>query len=207
VPTDFDERARTWDDDPAKVRRAQAVAAAIRAAVPVGPSTRLLEYGAGTGLVAQSLAEHVGALTLADPSAGMREVMVAKVAAGALPADTRIWDLDLASEPPPPDERFELLVTVMALHHIPDLAPVLAGFAELLEFGGHLGVVDLEAEDGSFHADDPGFDGHHGFARDGLTDRLDAAGFTEVRFATCFEVEKAERSYPLFLATATRRAA
>jgi SAM-dependent methyltransferase len=206
VPTDFDERARTWDDDPAKVRRAQAVAAAIRDAVPVGPSTRLLEYGAGTGLVAQSLAEHVGAVTLADPSAGMREAMVAKVASGTLPADTRIWDLDLTSDPPPPGERFELVVTVMALHHIRDLAPVLAGFAELLGTGDHLGIVDLEAEDGSFHADDPGFDGHHGFARDGLTDRLDAAGFTDVRFATCFEVEKEDRGYPLFLATATRRA-
>src|SRR5690606_42045723 len=45
----FDEKAATWDDDPAKVERARVVADALRDAVPPGPTTRLLEYGAGTG--------------------------------------------------------------------------------------------------------------------------------------------------------------
>jgi predicted TPR repeat methyltransferase len=200
VPTDFDAKASTWDDDPAKVHRARVVAEAVREAVPLAPSTRVLEYGAGTGLVTQALAPHVGQVTLAEPSAGMRAVMVDKIAAGTLPADARVWDLDLATAQPP-DERFDLVVTVMTLHHIHDLEPVLEGFADLLSEGGHLCVVDLEAEDGSFHSADSDFDGHHGFDRAALSERLEAAGFDDLRFERCHEVEKDGRTYPLFLAT------
>ena len=84
--SDFDDKAKTWDDDPAKVDRAKVVAEAIRETVPLHTSTRLLEYGAGTGLVSQSLAGHVGSVTLAEPSAGMRAVMHDKVVAGLLAA-------------------------------------------------------------------------------------------------------------------------
>ena len=66
----FDERAATWDDDPAKVERANVVAAAIREAIALDGSERLLEYGAGTGLVTQALRDAVGPVTLADTSGG-----------------------------------------------------------------------------------------------------------------------------------------
>jgi ubiquinone/menaquinone biosynthesis C-methylase UbiE len=201
VATNFDDKAKTWDDDPAKVERARVVAEAIRATVALEPSTRLLEYGAGTGLLSQVLAEHVGRITLAEPSAGMRSVMVDKVAAGTLPGDVRIWDLDLAAGEVP-DERFDLIVTVMTLHHIPDVAPVLHGFATLLGDGGHLCIVDLEKEDGSFHSSDPGFEGHHGFGSVALEELLRAAGFRGVRFEQCHEIEKEGGTYPLFLVTA-----
>ena len=201
MPTDFDARAATWDDDPAKVERARVVADAIRAAVPLEASTALLEYGAGTGLVSQALADGVGRVTLAEPSAGMRAAMADKVAAGALPPDARVWDLDLARDAVP-SERFDLVVTVMTLHHIPELEPVLQGFAQLLADGGWLGVVDLDEEDGSFH-DDPHFDGHHGLSRTSLQGQLEAAGFVHVRFEPCHVVEKQGRAYPLFLATAS----
>jgi SAM-dependent methyltransferase len=117
-----------------------------------------------------------------------------------VPADVRVWDLDLAADAAP-DERFDLVVTVMTLHHIHDLVPVLDGFATLLSDGGHLCVADLEEEDGSFHSDDSGFDGHHGFPRAALTEQLEAAGFLDVRFERCHEMEKEGRTYPLFLAT------
>lgn len=198
----FDEKAATWDDDPAKVERARAVARAIREDVPLDGSDRLLEYGAGTGLVTEALRDAVGPVTLVDTSAGMREAMRAKVAAGAIP-DARIWDLDL-SVAPVPDERFDLVVTVMTLHHIADLGPVLAAFAELLVAGGHLCVVDLEAEDGSFHSDD--FHGHHGFERDDLAAQLAAAGFSDVTFRDCYRIDRDGVDYQVFLAIGTRAA-
>lgn len=199
MPTDFEKKAKTWDD-PAKVHRARVVAEAISAAVPLASSTRLLEYGAGTGLVSQALAERTGRITLAEPSSAMRAVMVDKVAAGTLPANARIWDLNLATDEVP-DERFDLVVTVLTLHHIRDLAPVLDGFATLLSSGGQLCVVDLEEEDGSFHSSDSGFDGHNGFVGAALAEKLRAAGFVDVRFERCHEIQKEGRTYPLFLAT------
>ena len=201
----FDRAAATWDDDPAKVERAAAVAHRLAADLPLGPASRVLEYGAGTALVAQALAPHVGPITLAEPSEGMRSVIEAKVSAGALPAGTRAWPLDLAIDPAP-DERFDVVVTVLVLHHVPDLAPVLAGFARLLDPGGRLAIVDLEEEDGSFHAGHGAgsLHVHHGFARSALAEQLGAAGFSEVAFDHVHDMEKDGRTYPLFLATAIR---
>jgi len=198
----FDAKAETWDADPAKVARAAAVARCIAASLPLGPSTRLLEYGAGTGLVTQALRDQVGPVTLVDTSAGMRDVMQAKVDAGAL-TDVRIWDLDLETESPP-DEQFDVIVTVLTLHHVRDVARVLASFARLLVPDGRLCIADLEEEDGSFHGE--GFHGHHGFERTALASGLADAGFTDATFADCTEIERDGRTYPVFLATCARPA-
>ena len=198
----FDERAASWDDDPAHVERARVVAGAIRDAVPLDSSVRLLEYGAGTGLVSQALSDAVGPITVADTSSGMRKVMEDKVATGVI-TDGRVWDLDLAAAAlPASQERFDLIITVMALHHLSQLDPVLSNFATLLVQGAHLAIVDLDEEDGTFHGD--GFDGHHGFDHDALANDLRRAGFANVCFQRCHQIVRDGRTYPLFLATATR---
>jgi len=193
----FDARAATWDDDPAKVERADAVALKIRGAVSLDRSMRLLEYGAGTGLVTQALRDSVGPVTLADTSTGMREVVHAKIAAGAL-TDARVWDLDLATQAVP-DEHFDLIVSVLTLHHIENIDAVLSGFAKLLHENGALCVVDLDEEDGSFHGVD--FEGHRGFQRSALAAELAAAGFTDVVVQDCHHIVHDGVNYPLFLAS------
>lgn len=194
----FDAMAGDWDQDEAKVARAGRVAHAIADAVPLSAETRLLEYGAGTGLVAQALAGDVGSVTLADSSAGMRRVMEEKVAAGVLPG-ARVWDLDLEVQPAP-DERFDLVVTSLVLHHVRELDKVLAAFAELLAPGGWVCIADLDREDGTFHSHD--FDVHHGFDRDELADRLTAAGLTDVSVGDCTELVRDGVTYWVFLAVA-----
>lgn len=196
----FDDRAAGWDDDPAKVERADGVARAIRRSVALDRSTRLLEYGAGTGLVTQALRDTVGPVTLADPSQGMRDVLQAKIAAGAL-TDARVWGVDLAADPIP-DERFDAVVTVMAMHHVPDIDAVLAGFATVLVAGGHLCIADLDQEDGSFHGD--GVDVHHGFDRTALTERLTHAGFVDIAFQDLPTIVREDGRFGLFLATCVR---
>jgi predicted TPR repeat methyltransferase len=197
----FDDKAATWDDDPAKGERAQTVASAIRDAVPLDPSTRMLEYGAGTGLVTQALRAVVGPVTMADTSAGMRAVMNDKIAAGTI-TNARVWDLDLSTDSVA-DEHFDLVVTVLTLHHIPDLEPVLSNFADLLVDGGHLCIADLEEEDGSFHGHD--FAGHRGLNRAVLESLLDRAGFTKPTVTRCYEIVRDDGAYPVFLATCARR--
>jgi ubiquinone/menaquinone biosynthesis C-methylase UbiE len=193
----FDERAATWDDDPAKWERAGVVADAIRDALDLDGTERLMEYGAGTGLVTQALRDAVGPVTMVDSSAGMREVMSEKIASGAI-SDARVWNLDLDCEPVP-DERFDLVVTVMTLHHVQQVDTVLSKFAELLDDGGHLCIVDLDEEDGSFHGHGAGV--HQGFDRSALGDSLEAAGFERVAFSDCYEMERDGATYPIFLAT------
>jgi ubiquinone/menaquinone biosynthesis C-methylase UbiE len=199
----FDEKAATWDDDPTKVERARVVAQAIREVVPASPTTRLLEYGAGTGLLSEELVGHVGSITLVDPSTGMREVMAAKVESGRLPGDSHIWDLDLAVDPVPED-RFDLVTSLMTLHHVSDVVRVLKAFSEMLADGGRLALVDLVEEDGSFH--DEGFAGHNGFDTAKLAQDVRASGLSDVAVReNLHHVEKEGRQYPLFLLTATKR--
>jgi SAM-dependent methyltransferase len=199
----FDEKAATWDDDPTKAERARVFARAILEVVPASQTTRLLEYGAGTGLLSEELVGHVGTITLVDPSAGMREVMAAKVTDGRLPGDSRIWDLDLAVDPVPED-RFDLVATLMTLHHVSDVPRVLGAFSDLLAEGGRLCVVDLVEEDGSFH--DGEFAGHNGFDTSSLAERVREAGFADVEVRADFHfVEKNGRDYPLFLLTAAKQ--
>ena len=198
----FDDKAATWDDDPEKVRQAQDVARAVSAAVPLGQATRLLEYGAGTALVTQALiasAGGIGRVTLADNSAGMRAVLRDKIGSGAMPPDTRVWDLDLENQPAS-SEPFDLIVSSMVMHHVRNLPVVLAAFAEMLAEGGHLCIADLDREDGSFHTHD--FDGHHGFDRGELATALDRAGLVDVTITDCTHITREGVTYPVFLATA-----
>lgn len=199
----FDGKAATWDDDPDKVRQSGEVAAAMAASVPPVPGIRLLEYGAGTGLVTIALREHLTdpVITLADNSSGMRQVLADKVGAGVLPSPTRVWDLDLETQPAP-TERFDLIVTSNVMHHVQDLDTVLTAFAELLDRGGHLCLADLDREDGSFHDHD--FGGHHGFSRDELAGRLERAGFTDVGVGDAGTILKDGREYSVFLAAARK---
>lgn len=200
----FDDRARDWDDE-TKIERARVVAAAIRAAVSPDRTTRVLEYGAGTGLVTQFLAEGaLGQVTLADPSEGMREVMADKAADGRLPADASIVELDLAGADVVAESQ-DLVVAVMALHHVEEPRPVLSGAATALAAGGHLCIVDLYAEDGSFHADTD-FEVHDGFDEAELTGWLHDAGFSKVTFTKVHDMLKDGSTYPLFLAVARKSA-
>ncbi len=192
---DFDVRAATWDDE-TKVRRAEAVASGMRKAVPLGRSMAALEYGAGTGLLSFCLRDTLGPITLADSSSGMRAVAAEKIAA-ADAKDMRVVDLDLMRDAVPAD-RYDLVFTMMTLHHVPDVSRGLAAFNELLNRDGYLCIADLDAEDGSFHG--PDVDVHHGFERQALRVALTQAGFTDVAIDDCFTMQHGERSYTVFLA-------
>ncbi|MFZ6027750.1 MAG: class I SAM-dependent methyltransferase [Chloroflexota bacterium] len=196
----FDLGAREWDNDPKRILRANTVAQAIVAAVPLNRQMAALEYGCGTGLLSFALQPHLGPITLADSSAGMLEVLSEKIAAAGITNMAPLW-LDLATQTLP-GEHFDIIYTLMALHHIPDTTAILGSFHTLLNPGGHLCIADLDQEDGSFHTHESGFDGHHGFERTALTRQLSQAGFDHIRFTTCFEMTKNGRVYPIFLATA-----
>ena len=52
---EFDQKAAQWDAKPVRVERARAVAAGIKAALPLSPHVTALEYGCGTGLLSFAL--------------------------------------------------------------------------------------------------------------------------------------------------------
>ncbi len=202
TPADFDARAATWDDDPSKTERARAVADAIIAQVPLARSMRALEYGCGTGLLSLMLRPALGDITLADVSQGMLDVAAAKVAAARDPG-LRTVRLDLLADALP-QERYDIVYSLMTLHHIPDTAAILQRFCAVLARPGYLCIADLDTEDGSFHG--AGFDGHCGFDRTALGALARSAGFTSVAFSTAHVMTKAvdgkAQRFPIFLMAA-----
>ena len=203
----FDSKARQWDSNPVFQERGLKIAQAIRQAVPLHRQMSALDYGCGTGLLSFPLRNELGAILMADSSSGMLEVVSEKIAAQGVNNMTTL-KLDLLTDPAP-TEKFDLIVTSMTLHHVPDTDHILRIFQEMLNPGGYLCIADLDKEDGSFHG--PEVDVHHGFDQIDLSLRATKAGFTEPHFQTVFSIvkerETGTRNYPVFLMTARRAGA
>jgi ubiquinone/menaquinone biosynthesis C-methylase UbiE len=199
--TDFDAEAREWDDVPGRVERANAVAAALREQIPLSHRMTAFEYGCGTGLLSFALQADLGPITLADSSTGMLEVLKVKIARQRVMNMTPML-LDLSTDLLP-TQKYQLIYTLMTLHHIPDATSILQSFYAMLEPTGCVCIVDLDKEDGSFHMAD--FSGHQGFDRDELRQSLASLGFVNIRISTCYQIPKNGRYYPLFLAVAEKR--
>ena len=198
----FDERARDWDT-PERRERAEAVASAVRASVLLTATTRVIDVGAGTGLLGLALAGDVGEVVLAEPSNGMLDVVREKLAAGG-PRNAAAVRFDLTSDPPPPGGPFDVAVSLLVLHHVEDTPAALAAIARLLRPGGRIALADLDTEDGSFHDADAEGIHHHGFDRDALAGLARAAGFVDVQFRTATEIVHEGGHFPLFLLLARR---
>ncbi len=183
---EFDQKAPLWDTKPVRVERAQAVAEGIKSALPLSSSMTALEYGCGTGLLSFALQPYLGHITLADSSSGMLAVLRDKIAAANI-RNMKPIQLDLMIDPLP-TERYQLIYTLLTLHHIPDTNRMLRAFYKLLDASGYLCVADLDKEDGTFHEDE--FHGHLGFDREELGAQAGQAGFDEIRFTTVFHMVK-----------------
>ena len=203
----FDSKARQWDDNPVFQERGLKIANAVRKAVSLHREMSALDYGCGTGLLSFPLKDELGAILMADSSGGMLEVVAEKITAQGVNNMTTL-KLDLLVDPLPA-QRFDLIVTAMTLHHVPDTDHILRVFHDLLNPGGHLCIADLDQEDGSFHG--PEVDVHHGFDQAELSRRTAQAGFADAQFQTVFTITKTRETgtqdYPVFLMTARRAGA
>jgi ubiquinone/menaquinone biosynthesis C-methylase UbiE len=201
--TTFDERAREWDT-PERIDRARRVAAAIRETVPLRKTDRLIDVGAGTGLLGLALVDDVGEIMLSDPSAGMIAVATEKLARADLPSVAAVRR-DLLVDPAPAD-RFDIAVSLLVLHHLEDTSVALAAILRLLVPGGRLALADLDTEDGSFHSADAEGIHHLGFDRAALVRLAAAAGFVDVATRTAMVIgqEGEAGGFPVFLLTGRR---
>ncbi len=206
----FDEAAATWDDNPARVELAKAVAGAILADVPLTSEMAIMDFGCGTGLITRELAPKVASVTAADTSAQMLAVLEAKAKASGL---EHVRPLLLEDGCPSPlDTQFDALVSSMVFHHIEDIPSLLLQLALWIRPGGWIAVADLEPEDGTFHRGDTHVV-HRGIDPAWLRTQLEAAGFTVESTRTVHVVRRQPegadrpRDYPVFLLVARRTTA
>lgn len=199
----FDDAAATWDDDPEHEKRQVAVAKAIERSVHLSPRMAAVDIGGGTGRLSILLADLVGSVVVTDPSAGMVQVARERIEAAGLGDRLRAVQADLTTDRL--DGAYDVAWSSMALHHVQDLDALLRSVSDVLVGGGRLCIADLDEDpDGAFHADKPGFDGHHGFDRQRLAEQLARAGFADVNFVDATSISKDGREFGVFLCTATK---
>lgn len=168
----FTERAAQWDQQPERLATARAFLTAIAPLAGQRLQGRILDFGAGTGLIGLPLAARASHVDLVDTSPAMMEVLRAKIAAQAIAnVRTHLGELDQLDLPQGP---YDAIVTNNALHHVERIPPLLERLAALLAPGGALLVGDVAAEDGSFHA--PNVVPHNGFRPEDVAAMLEGAG-------------------------------
>ena len=195
----FDGKAASWDTDN-RIRRAAVIADCVKATVPVLRNARILDFGAGTGLLGMNFLDVTDRITFVEKSAGMREVLSDKIARNGT-GSLRVFEDMQSSELR--NASFDLIVSSMVFHHIRDLKGIGRTMYNLLRDGGSLCIVDLMPEDGSFHGNEEGFDGYNGFDPEWLGDRMTECGFTHVDHRVFYNDIKRngsiESAYSLFI--------
>ena len=194
----FADNASEWDQMPVPQAISAGVGRALHAHVPLSDALEVMDFGAGTGLVALALAPHVARVWAVDVSAAMLATLAAKP---ELQGKVQPVCQDILAEPL--GRKFDLIVSAMAMHHVRDTDALIRRFSEHLRPGGRVALADLDSEDGSFHPAGMAGVYHSGFDREVLGALLVADGFMDVRFRTAMEVSKEGRRYPIFLVTAT----
>ena len=192
--THFDALAREWDQRPTSVQLA-VVPGRLLTQLPLQAGDHVLDFGAGTGLLSTAIAPLVAQVTALDTSAPMLQVLDEK---GFANITTRQQDI-FAGLP----EHYHAIVSCMAMHHVADSAALMRAFAAALHSGGRIALVDLYAEDGSFHGDNAAKGVQHfGFMPAALQALAEKAGLTEIAFSEILRVQQRNgRAYPLFLMT------
>ena len=202
---DFDLKASDWDQDPMHLERSRSVANGIIETIPHPGEMTALEYGSGTGITSFFLKDHFKNITMMDNSAGMVNVMKKNILNSSVPnLKAVLFDLE---ENQWEGSKFDIIITQMVLHHIPDYKSVLRKFSSILNPEGYIAIADLYSEDGSFHGE--GFNGHNGFDVEILTSEIRSLGFNIISADKCFSINKeipgsGIRQFDLFLLIARK---
>ncbi|MEI7596179.1 MAG: class I SAM-dependent methyltransferase [Bacteroidota bacterium] len=202
----FDSVAKDWDNNSIHIQRTEAIAAEMLKSISFNKSMKALEFGAGTGLLSFALKDYFKEITLMDNSIEMSKVASAKVIeANISNIKTLVFDLEKEDYT---SEKFDIIYSQMALHHVVDVESVISKFDKMLNPNGILVIADLCKEDGSFH--DYNAEVHLGFEPELLQNTLKSFSFENINHNVCYSIKRTdqngvERDYPIFLMVAEKR--
>lgn len=158
-----------------------------------------MDFGAGTGLITSRVFPYVKNIMAVDVSQAMLDQLVSKP---ELQGKVEAVCQDIIEQPL--KQKFDLIMSAMAMHHVEDTKLLIKIFADHLKPNAKVALADLDFEDGTFHPEDIEGVYHNGFDRDNLKNILEQNGFKDIKFVTAHTVNKEDKSYPIFLVTATK---
>ena len=173
----WDSYAARWDDTATRAYAAAAYDSLVDATTRRGLSlagATVCDFGCGTGLLTERLADVVGWVDAVDTSAAMLEQLTAKIERRGL------TNVRATTTLPRSHGTFDLVVCSSVLGFVDDYAATVHQLGELLGPGGLFVQWDWERRD-----DDPE---PHGLGRDEIRIALTAAGLDRVEVDTALEV-------------------
>ena len=201
----FDKKATTWDQNPERNKLVENTAKIISRTIEIAPDFNLLDYGSGTGLLGFQFIDKAQSVTFCDTSEGMLEQVKKKRDAHRY-ENVNILKTDFLSDDLP-QQRFDVIASMLVLHHINNLDVLLSKFNQALHAGGYFCWIDMDEEDGSFHSNNEGI-AHFGFSRKIVEKLLHENGFAIHTFDSSLkyrkETKKGEYHFPIFVAIAQK---
>ncbi len=193
----FKHKSKSWDMNSRRVKNAEAIAKLIVKNINLREDMKLMDFGAGTGLLTYFIAPFVSKITAIDNSPSM--LLEFKNKASEFKCKTETIEKDLSMETI--DAKFDGIVSSMTIHHLEDTTALFKKLYNMLDSGGFIAIADLDSEDGSFHSDNTGVY-HNGFNREVLKNIAKDAGFKDVKFDLASKIEKPHATFTVFLMTA-----
>ena len=179
-----------------------------------GPTTQALEIGSGTGLLSLRIAPNVKSLVAVDAASGMIDALKLKLQkpdspANVLPLNIMLEDADDPALPPADEQdiksgasrrKFDLILSHLVLHHIPDIPSVLHTMHACLKPGGSVALTDYQDFGPSarkFHSEAKmaGVE-RHGISLPQMETWLKDAGFTDVKVDVAWKMWKDVERFP-----------
>ncbi len=136
---DFKGRAQNWDSD-ARIQRSEIIANKICEMVGNSKDSSVLDYGCATGLIGFNLCDKFRKVTLMDSEKEMLDVIHEKIETNKISNVFTVLK-DLTKEDC--EEKFDVIYTSMALHHIIDTQKMIKKFYDLLNENGTLCIIEL----------------------------------------------------------------
>ncbi len=195
----FANKSKSWDMNSKRVQNAKSIAELIVKNMALKPSMKMMDFGAGTGLLSHFIAPHVDSIVAVDNSPSMLEKFQEK--SSEFDCKIEILQLDLSEQEI--DEKFDGIISSMTIHHLEDTKRLFEKFYAMLNKGGFIAIADLDSEDGTFHSDNTGVF-HFGFDRAVLEEIAKEVGFGEVKFELANKIKKPHQDFTVFLMTAIK---
>jgi ubiquinone/menaquinone biosynthesis C-methylase UbiE len=194
----FDRLASNWEKDEKRTKLAKLIFNSIKENLILRTNLTIADIGTGTGLLLVQLLPYAKQIDGFDNSQAMMNVLREKLISNEIKnVETVTFNADKDELP---ENKYDLVVSSMAFHHIAETENILKKISKSLKIGGQIAIADLETEDGTFHSEMTDDIKHKGFDKSGFEQLMKNSGFENAEVKTAFSVIREEKSYPVFLA-------
>lgn len=187
----WDEYAEGWDSNEAVVAYSEKAYASLINSVKID-GLRVLDFGCGTGLLTERIAQRADSVVAVDASAKMIAVLEQKQIKN-IDAIAGMLTKSLIEENELFHTKFDLVVASSVMAFVPNYEETLLLLKQLLKPAGYLIQWDwLQTEEGA----------GIGFTQKRLESAFDEAGFQDSHLSLPFSMESEEESMPVVMCVA-----